>query len=157
MSQVVSIAYTPDGIDPEPADHYARVPLAEARLVVGHGIEGDCKGGGRKRQLNVMAAETLRRLRDEGFKTAPGEMGEQLVVSGVEVERLAPGDCLRLGAEATIEITSVREPCTRFAHIQACPVAAGEGRIGVMARVVVGGAIRVGDPVTLLRGAGVSG
>ena len=39
-----------------------------------------------------MAAETIEVLATEGFKTSPGELGEQIVVRGIDVDRLKPGD-----------------------------------------------------------------
>jgi hypothetical protein len=45
MPHVVSICYTPDGVERRPADRFARVVVAEAVLVEGHGIDGDAKGG----------------------------------------------------------------------------------------------------------------
>src|SRR5687767_4908401 len=108
--KVVSIAYTPKGIDPRPPDRYARVPVESAVLEAGRGIAGDRKGTGRGRQLNVMAAQTLEQLRAEGLRTAPGEMGEQLVVSGVDVDRLARGTRLKVG-EAVIEVGEPRTGC----------------------------------------------
>ena len=59
MGQLVSIVHTPEGIDPRPPDHYARVPLETVTLEAGRGILGDRKGTGRERQLNIMAAQTL--------------------------------------------------------------------------------------------------
>src|SRR5262245_38948780 len=108
MGQLVSIVYTPSDIDPRPRDHYARAPLELAVLSTLAGIEGDRKGSGRERQLNVMAAETLAQLGNEGYRTAPGEMGEQLAVSGIEIDGLAPATRLRIGAEAVIEVMEPR-------------------------------------------------
>ena len=56
-----------------------------------------------KRQLNVMHAEILAQLGTEGFKVGPGEMGEQIVVAGVDPAALVPGARLKLG-EAVIEV-----------------------------------------------------
>src|SRR4051812_15633157 len=100
MGQLVSIVHTPEGIDPRPPDHYARVPLETTTLEAGSGIVGDRKGAGRARQLNIMAAQTLKQLRVEGFRTSPGEMGEQLVIAGIEIDPLPAGTRLRIGAEA---------------------------------------------------------
>jgi MOSC domain-containing protein YiiM len=150
MGRIVSIVYTPDGVDPRPPDHYARVPVAAATLTAGRGIDGDRKGAGRGRQLNVMAAHTLAQLRAEGLKTEPGEMGEQIVVEGVDADGLAAGTRLRLGDEAILEVAQPRTGCARFQHIQSRPPSAVSGRLGVMARVVVGGVIRVGDAVEIL-------
>lgn len=147
MAHVVSICYTPAGVERRPADRFARVAVAQAALVEDFGIDGDAKGGGDKRQLNVMTAETLALLRAEGFKVAPGELGEQIVVAGVDEAALVPGARLALGDAAVIEVTLPRTGCDRFEHIQGKPKATAKGRLGVMARVVAGGVVRAGDPV----------
>ncbi len=139
--------HTPAGVDPRPPDHYARVPLEVATLLAGRGIVGDRKGGRPARQLNVMALETLEQLGAEGYRTAPGEMGEQIVLSGVAVDQLPAGTRLRLGGEAVLEVLEPRTGCDRLRHIQGCTPADVAGRLGVMARVVIGGTVRVGDPV----------
>ena len=43
MAELVSIVYKPQGAAPTEGS-YTRLPLQEARLVVGQGIEGDAKG-----------------------------------------------------------------------------------------------------------------
>lgn len=147
MAHIVSIAYTPADIERKPPDWYGRVAVDRAVLVEGHGIECDLKGGRGKRQLNVMRAEALAELAAQGRKVAPGEMGEQLVLSGVESASLVPGSRLRLGATAVIEVTIPRTGCDRFEHIQRTSKESVAGRLGVMARVVTGGEIRVGEAV----------
>jgi MOSC domain-containing protein YiiM len=146
MPHVVSLAYTPVGVERRPADRFARVPAERVVLVEGQGIEGDLKGKGGDRQLNLMLAEAVEGLRADGFRTAPGELGEQVVVAGLDAGAVAAGARLRLGA-AVIEVTAPRTPCGRFAHVQGQTVKAAWGRIGVMARVVRGGEVAVGDPV----------
>jgi MOSC domain-containing protein YiiM len=150
MGEIVSIVYTPAGIDPRPPDRYARVPLQEATLEAGRGIVTDRKGSRPERQLNVMALETLEALRAEGYRTGPGEMGEQIVVSGIAIDGLAAGTQLRLGNEVVIEVLMPRTGCARLQHIQGCTPAKVAGRLGVMARVLVGGIIHVGDAVALV-------
>jgi MOSC domain-containing protein YiiM len=147
MSTIVSIAYTPADVERRPRDQYARVAVQQAVLVEEQGIAGDVKSRGGKRQLNVMRAEMVEQLRAEGFRAAPGELGEQLVIAGLDPVALTPGTCLQLGGSAVIEVTEPRTPCGRFAHIQDCPVEAGQGRIGAMARVVHGGEIAIGASV----------
>lgn len=150
MAHVVSIVYRPrDAEKPRPQDRYARVPLERARLVEFQGIEGDAKGGSGARQVNVMCAEMLEELSGEGFKTLPGELGEQLIVVGIAADSLVAGTRLRVGG-AVIEVTLPRTGCARFEMIQGKPKAAAKGRLGVLARVVSGGEIAVGDPVELL-------
>ncbi|MDB5312438.1 MAG: hypothetical protein JWO38_6640 [Gemmataceae bacterium] len=150
MGRVVSIVYTPRGQATRPEGHYARVPLDVAQLVADRGIGGDVKARPGRRQLNVMVAEVVADLRAEGFHTAPGELGEQIVIAGVPAGALVPGARVRLGG-AVIEVTLPRTGCDRFETIQGKPKASVEGRLGVLARVVTGGEIRVGDEVTVER------
>ena len=148
--KIVSIVHKPAGIDPRPPDHYARVPLQTATLEAGRGIVTDGKGNRPERQLNIMALESLEQLRAEGYRTAPGEMGEQIVVSGINVNKLAAGTRLRFGKDAVIEVVKPRTGCDRLKQIQGCTPAQVAGRIGVMARVLAGGTIQVGDAVALI-------
>jgi MOSC domain-containing protein YiiM len=149
MPEIASIVYKPAGLGDDPESHYLRVSLTEAMLVAGRGIQGDLKGTP-NRPLNLMAAETLAALAGEGFKTGPGQMGEQIVFRGLDVNSLAEGDRVQLGGQAVVEMIKPRTGCDRFEHIQGRPASTVQGRLGMMARVVVGGTIRVGDSVTVL-------
>jgi MOSC domain-containing protein YiiM len=76
-------------------------------------------------------------------------MGEQLVVAGIDVAALKPGDRLHLGDEAILEVVKPRVGCQRFSEVQNRPLTGTTGRMGVMLVVSRGGAIRVGDGVRL--------
>jgi MOSC domain-containing protein YiiM len=150
QARVVSIVYTPREIDMRrPQDHYTRVACERVTLVDFEGIVGDAKGGVGKRQLNIMAAETLAELRAEGFKTEPGDMGEQIVVAGIVLASVTVGSRWRIGS-AVVEVTLPRTGCSRFEMIQGKPKQSVQGRLGVMARVVTGGEVAVGDLVEML-------
>lgn len=149
MPNIVSIVHTPAGVERKPADFYARVPIERATLVAGKGIEGDVKGRSTTRQLNIMAVEVLDQLGGEGFRTGPGEMGEQIVINGIDLSALKSGDRLRFGETAVAEMVLARTGCDRFEHIQQHPKGSVRGRLGIMAKVVVGGEIRVGDAVAV--------
>ena len=149
MPQIASIVYKPAGLGDDPATHYLRVALNEAELVAGRGILGDLKGVS-NRPLNIMSAETLAALAGEGFKTGPGQMGEQLVFGGLDIDALAAGDRVQIGDEAVVEIIKPRTGCDRFEAIQGRAASTVQGRLGMMARVVASGRIRVGDPLTVL-------
>lgn len=147
-ARVVSIVYRPKDSG-RPQDRYARVPLERAQLVANFGIEGDRKGGPGDRQLNVMHAEHLAELGAEGFKVAPGEMGEQIIVAGLDPAALVAGARVKL-ADAVIEVVEPRTGCARFEMIQGKPRGDAAGRLGVIARVLEGGPLAVGDPVQVL-------
>lgn len=145
MAQIVSIAYSPSTEIPRPDYRYHRVPADSALLVADAGIEADRKSKGGDRQMNVMSAATLERLREEGFKTDPGEMGEQIVLDGLDVDGLPKGTRVRLGQSAVVEVVLPRTGCDRFERIQGKHKKLVRGRLGVMVRVVAGGPIAVGD------------
>jgi MOSC domain-containing protein YiiM len=148
MGEVVSIVYKPKR-SRKRDNGYVRVPLEQATLVEGYGIEGDSKGGHPKRQINIMAFERLAALAEAGYNTEPGHMGEQIIVKGLDVESLKPGDRVQLG-EGVIEITVPRTGCEKFEAVQGksrAPVP----QMGMMAKVVTGGTLRVGDPAAILQ------
>jgi MOSC domain-containing protein YiiM len=150
MAHVASIVYTPRDVEVRrPQGHYARVAIERTRLVEFQGIDGDAKGGSTDRQLNVMLAEMLAELGTEGFKAEPGEMGEQIILAGLDPALLVEGARLRLGS-AVIEVGIPRTGCARFELIQGKPRQVAKGRLGVLARVVIGGEVAVGDLVEVL-------
>ena len=149
MGELVSIVYKPKEATAN-EDGYTRLPLQEAHLVVGRGIEGDLKGASKTRQLNIMASNTVTELATEGFSASPGEMGEQLLVADVEINSLAPGTQIRIGASACIEVTEPRTGCGKFERYQGKRKEEASGRLGQMAVVVADGIIRIGDSVQIL-------
>ena len=140
---LTSIVFTPH------PGSYNRKPLAEATLIAEHGIEGDRKGGHPKRNLNIMDAEMLAVLAGEGYPAGPGVLGENLILQGVDVSTLPAGSRLRIGDSALVEVGRLREPCYKLTALDARMPAAVIGRVGVMARVLHGGTIRVGDEVSV--------
>ncbi|MEX2170135.1 MAG: MOSC domain-containing protein [Pirellulales bacterium] len=147
MSHIASIVFKPTDLENQPADQFSRVAMETAGLVAGHGIAGDTKGDSKNRQLNIMRSETITELHREGYRTSPGELGEQIVIAGLPPDEWIAGATLRLGESAVVELISLRKGCARFAHIQDRPIQQSEGRIGFMARVVQSGEIAVGSPV----------
>jgi MOSC domain-containing protein YiiM len=150
MPSIYSIVYLP--LDQEYQDRdgdYIRHPLQRAKLIAEHGIEGDQKAGHNPdRHLNLISREWLAAVQPKGYKTAPGQFGEQIIVEGLAVEQLEPGDRLQLGSDALIEVTKLRNGCERLEAAQG-KSREGLGPLGAMARVITGGEIKVGDPVVV--------
>ena len=155
MPQLISIAYQPrDRAYDDPMSDFIRVPVETATLVANHGLEGDQKAGHNKtRQVNLLSAEWLAARAAEGYRAGPGQFGEQIIIEGLAVETLPAGTLLAIGPEAIIAITKGRTGCERLQAVQPKPTT-GLGPIGALARVVMGGPIRVGDTVRVLEAAG---
>jgi len=151
MSSITSIT-----IQTTPSDHdslpyqYSRTPVESVALILSHGIDGDLKAGKNpKRQINIMTAETLEQLGREGFQTAPGQMGEQIIVSGFDVNGLQPGDRVQIGT-ALIEVDKPRTGCAWFEKIQGLSPKLAAGRLGQIAFIIGSGTVKLGDSVRIV-------
>ena len=149
MAELISIVYKPEN-SPRDESAFTRIPRSEARLISDYGIDGDAKGGRRQRQLNIMSEETIRALEQAGYRTGQGQLGENLVISGLDIESLAPGTRLRIGDSAVVELLELRQPCSRFEACQGRSLDDAIERVGWMAAVVSSGEIRLADPVAIL-------
>lgn len=144
----------------------------EIVLVAGHGVEGDAHAGetvrhrsrfrgtwteSNLRQVHLIQRELFDELAVEGHEVAPGELGENVTTSGIDLLALPLGTRLRLGDAAEVELTGLRTPCVQLDRFQPGLmqrlVRRERGttrlRAGVMAVVVEGGVVRAGDRVTV--------
>ena len=120
-------------------------PVPSADLITGVGIEGDKHAvAASHRQVLLADREALDEVGVE-----PGTIKENLTVQGLHVMGLPAGSRVRLGKTAVLEITEVCEPCFRMDEIRLGLKAELLGRRGMVARVVNGGSIAVGDLITV--------
>ncbi len=125
-----------------PGHRLPMISRSEVRAVAGLGLEDDFHARGGRRQVLLIDLEILDAL---GLK--PGQVKENLTVRGLGLQRLPAGTRLRVGSEAVLELTGPCTPCFRMDEIRPGLQAELQGRRGVLARVIAGGLIRVGDPV----------
>ena len=141
------------------------------RLLSGLGVEGDAHQGTtvkhrsrvardpsqpNLRQVHLIHAELHDELEAAGFTLVAGQMGENITTRGVDLVGLPVGTRLRLGDEAVVEVTGLRNPCAQLDKIQPGLMAATldrgpDGRVirkaGVMSIVLTGGEVRPGDAI----------
>ena len=152
----------------------SKQPCDRIRLVAGLGVEGDAHAGltmqhrsrwvkqrtvPNARQVHLIHAELLEELAAKGFAIAPAQMGENITTSGIDFLGLSTGTRLRLGDSAVIELTGLRNPCFQLDRIAPGLMQAvlekGPGKTlvrkaGVMAIVIAGGDVGVGDPIAVV-------
>jgi MOSC domain-containing protein YiiM len=151
--------------------HFSKTPCLSIRLLAGLGVDGDAHCGvtvkhrhqARKdptrpnlRQVHLIQGELFDELRAKGFAVAPGELGENVTTSGIDLLALPVGTRLILGDGARVEITGLRQPCVLIDRFQQGLMAATLDRdangglirkAGVMAIVLASGEVRPGDPI----------
>jgi MOSC domain-containing protein YiiM len=149
MARIESIAYRTGDADDKMPQGFNRTAFEEATLITGKGIEGDRKAGHPKRHINFMFREVLTELAMHGYKTDPGEMGEQLIFIGVDDDAIAPGVHVQLGESAVLEVIEPRTGCDKFQTVQGLPPVK-HPQMGWIARVIASGPIRVNDPVRVV-------
>lgn len=153
------------------AHRFSKPVRGSIQLVAGLGVAGDAHLGAtvqhrsrvakdpsqpNLRQVHLIHAELLDELAARGFAVPPGALGENVLTRGVPLLALGTGTRLRLGAEAVVEVTELRNCCRQIdgyapGLMAAVLDRAADGALirkaGVMAVVVTGGAVRPGDPV----------
>jgi MOSC domain-containing protein YiiM len=126
--------------------HRAPMQVKEClRAMADLGLEGDVHARqGSTRQVLFMDEETL-----AAFGLAAGRVRENITTRGIELKALAAGTRLRVGG-AVFEITKSCTPCDFIDDIQPGLRAAMEGQRGMLARVIEGGEMRVGDAIEVM-------
>ncbi|WAS86005.1 MULTISPECIES: MOSC domain-containing protein [unclassified Corallococcus] len=123
-----------------------RVP--EARAVEQHGFEGDRhqrRAVGHKRQLLLMDEAQRQSLDVPG-----GALKENVLVEGLPLDALPPGQRLALGGEVVVELTEPCVPCWKLDALRPGLLKDSWGRRGQLARVLKAGTVHEGDTVRLL-------
>jgi len=120
--------------------------LAEVSMVQTEsnmGLVGDVSYGRSKRQVLLVEKETL----DE-FGLVPGQIKENITVEGIRVAGLPEGTLLEAG-EALFEVTGDCQPCQFIEDIRPGLRSEMIDRRGTLCRVIDGGAVQVGDSISL--------
>jgi MOSC domain-containing protein YiiM len=152
---------------------FSKQSADEVVLVEGIGIEGDSHAGVtvqhrsrvrftpralNLRQVHLMHAELFDEIAADGFAVRPGDLGENITTRGIDLLGLPTGTLLRLGAEAVVEVTGLRNPCVQIDRFQAGLMKrltppledGGFARLaGIMSIVRVGGTVRAGDGIVV--------
>jgi MOSC domain-containing protein YiiM len=150
--RIVQISVSLGGV-PKRAVPHARVTAL--------GLDGDAHRdlehhGGPERAVCLFSLEAIRELQAEGHPMAPGALGENVTVEGLDWSAVAPGAVLQLGGDVRLEVTRYTTPCfnlrpafadgdySRVSHRR------HPGRSRVYTRVLAPGTIRTGDAAWLI-------
>lgn len=111
------------------------------------------------RQVHLIHVELLAELMEGGFDVAPGQLGENITICGVDLLGLPRGTRLHIGEQAVVEVTGLRNPCAQINAFQPGLLSSLVGRdtdghvvrkAGVMGVVVTGGMVAAGDEIRVV-------
>jgi MOSC domain-containing protein YiiM len=119
--------------------------LDRVEVLENFGFKGDRKARpGSKRQVLIMASETIR---DFGFQ--PGDLDENITTGGLAVDELPRGQRMRIG-DVLLETTIERPACHKLDELRPGLSETTRHRRGMMAVVLQGGEIHVGDTIEMV-------
>ncbi|RVU26196.1 MOSC domain-containing protein [Streptomyces antnestii] len=144
-------------------------------LLAGLGVEGDVHAGvtvkhrsrvaqdptrPNLRQVHLMHEELFAEVGERGFSVAPGDLGENVTTTGIDLLALPTGTLLHLGEDgAVVEVTGLRNPCLQIDQFQDGLLKQVVGRDesgavvlkgGIMSVVRTGGVVRPGDAIRVV-------
>ena len=132
--------------------HIARVkgtpsdPVQEANAISGLGLQGDRSAyEGNLRQVLFVDKEIL-----DGAGLAPGQVKENITVTGLNVAEIKPGQVFTIGDSITLEAVGDCEACSKMDAIRLGLKDQLQGKRGMLAKVINGGSIKIGDSITVV-------
>jgi MOSC domain-containing protein YiiM len=118
--------------------------LNEVEIIEDYGLKHDRKAQyGSKRQVLLVDETTLQHA-----GVPAGGLNENLAVRNMDVNMLEVGQQVRVG-DVVLEITMPCTVCGELEHIREGLKEELRGRRGVLARVLRGGTVRIGDVATV--------
>ena len=116
----------------------------------GHGLETDAHAGPWHRQVSLLAAESIEKIRQMGLDVKPGDFAENVTTQGVELSSLPLGTRLLIGGKVLMRVTQIgkecHERCAIFRQVGDCVMP----REGIFTEVLTGGEVKVGDEIEVL-------
>lgn len=127
-----------------------KTSVGRARVIGGAGLEGDSHAGAPKRQVSLLAEESVDKMRAKGLDLAPGAFGENLNTRGIDLIELPIGTRLAVGDGVILEMTAkgkiCHDHCAIFEAVGDCIMP----REGVFTEVRRGGTVSEGDAIRVL-------
>jgi MOSC domain-containing protein YiiM len=120
------------------------------RLVEGHGLDADAHAGPWHRQVSLLAAESIEKIRKMGLDVKPGDFAENLTTEGIDLPVLPIGTKLLVGGKVLMKVTQIGKEChTRcaiFKQVGNCVMPTE----GIFTEVITGGDVKIGDEIEVL-------
>ncbi len=112
------------------------------------GITDDAHAGKWHRQVSLLAAESIDKVKEKLPTLKDGAFAENIITKGLDITAIKVGDQLQIGADIILEITQIGKKC----HNDGCAIKKATGdcimpKEGLFAKVIQGGTAKPGDPL----------
>lgn len=123
--------------------------VEEAILIEDFGIKDDAHAGKWHRQVSLLELKKIDEFNKQGGNVKFGDFGENIVIDGIEVDKLPIGQKIQVG-EAILEITQIGKQCHNeceiFHRVGKCIMPIH----GVFSKVLKGGKVTINDKAELI-------
>ncbi len=127
-----------------------KAPVESAVVREGHGIVSDAHAGAWHRQVSILGAEDIETVRRDLPDLAPGDFAENVILSGLDLGASGLGTRLQLGGDVVLTVTQIGKACHTPCRIYHLTGDCIMPRVGLFARALKGGQIRVGDDAEIV-------
>lgn len=160
-------------VSKSPSHSMSKDNMKSIKLLTGLGVEEDAHMGvtvkhrsrvaqdpmqPNLRQVHLIHSELHDELVTKGFHISAGQMGENITIKGIDLLSLPKGTKLRIGENAIVEVTGLRNPCNQLEGIQKGLMKAvlshdEHGNLirkaGIMSIVLANGEVKKGDKIVI--------
>ncbi|MGL4912201.1 MAG: MOSC domain-containing protein [Romboutsia sp.] len=123
--------------------------VSKATFIEDFGIENDAHAGKWHRQVSLLGFEKIDDFRKKGATVDFGAFGENLVVEGIELNKLPIGQIIQVG-EVILEVTQIgkecHDRCAIYYQVGDCIMP----KNGIFTKVIKGGEVSVGQECKLV-------
>ncbi len=157
-------------LNPQPG--LPKPQASQITLVEGWGVQDDYHAGKtvrhrylarkdptRPNNRQVLLIDTVihKMVREKGIQLAPGDLGENILLEGIDLMALPVGTRLQVGS-AILELTEIRDPCSQLDGVhpglhRAVEIPTEQGiqpAAGMLGVVLQGGTVKPGDKVQIV-------
>jgi MOSC domain-containing protein YiiM len=124
--------------------------VVHCMVLAEHGLADDAHAGTWHRQVSLLAAESIDKMKLMGLDVGPGDFAENLTTRGLDLVSLPVGTRLKVGDETVLEITQIGKECHERCAIYYQAGDCVMPKEGVFARVLKGGEVEVGDEIRIV-------
>jgi MOSC domain-containing protein YiiM len=128
----------------------SKSPVDCAILITDHGLEGDAHAApaDTKRQVSLLAMESIEKMNTQGFDFKPGDFAENITTRGIQLTDLPIGTVLKVGKVLELEVTQIGKKCHTGCAIFKKAGSCIMPKEGIFARVLMGGKVEPGDDIS---------